>query len=176
MRCGSALIVVRGLGLVVALALPGRMIAQVDSSPRQPLTRYPVAVGDDITAAQKLFDELLSPFCPGLTLSNCPSPAADTLRRSVRARFEQGESVDSIKAALVAVYGEAILGAPPATGFNLVLWLLPWISVGVGGLGLAYVIGRRRRRKALTREPTAVAPSVSSDDERRLAEVLRELA
>jgi len=161
-------------GVILSLVSGVLPIGQ-DSAPSAPLVRYEVAAGQDITVADKLFDELLSPFCPGLTLKNCPSPAADSLRRQIRSHLDQGASIADVKAALVDTYGETILGAPPASGFNLVLWVLPWVSVAAGGAGLALLILRRRRRE----QPVAVVgavPAPSSDEERRLAAVLRDIA
>lgn len=160
---------------LVGLVAPATSAAQIDSVAQAPLARYPVASGQDITVADKLFDELLSPFCPGLTLKNCPSPAADSLRRSIRANLDQGASIGDVKAALVDAYGETILGAPPATGFNIVLWVLPWVSVAVAGAGLAFLILRKRRRERPA-IPGAPLPAATSDEERRLAAVMRDIA
>ncbi len=160
------------VGAILSL-FPGMLQAQQDSSSSAPLVRYEVAVGRDITAADKLFDELLSPFCPGLTLKNCPSSPADSLRRSIRSHLDRGESIGDIKAALVDAYGETILGAPPATGFNLVLWVLPWVSVAAAGAVLARLILRRRRRE---RPVAVVEAEPAPDEERRLAAIMRDIA
>lgn len=164
------------LPLVVTITMQAVAGPAQDSAAPAPLTRYEVAAGQDITVADRLFDELLSPFCPGLTLKNCPSPAADSLRRSIRSHLDQGESIEAVKAALVEAYGETILGAPPATGFNLVLWVLPWLSVAAGGTVLALLIVRRRRRREPPSDTRRIDPTVSSEEERRLAAVMRDLA
>ena len=159
--------------VIVAQGLVGSP-PQQDAGPPDPLARYEVALGQDITVADKLFDELLSPFCPGLTLKNCPSPAADSLRRSIRGHLEGGASISEVKAALVDAYGQTILGAPPATGFNLVLWVLPWVSVAAGGAALALLILRRRRREGPV-APVEPEPAPPSAEERPLAAVLRDI-
>ena len=46
--------------------------------------------GLDDTGAQRLFGELMSPFCPGLTLATCPSPGAYSLRRGIQFPIRRG--------------------------------------------------------------------------------------
>ena len=82
----------------------------VPSARAQEATPAPVVRGYDATRAQRLFGDLMSPFCPGLTLATCPSPGADSLRRDIRTRLALGESPRAIRAAYAATWGEEILG------------------------------------------------------------------
>ena len=41
-------------------------------------------------AAYALSRELMSPYCPGRTLADCPSPDAAALREEIRDRIEAG--------------------------------------------------------------------------------------
>ncbi len=102
----------------------------------------------DDTRAQRLFAQLMSPYCPGLTIATCPSPGADSLRWDIRARLDRGDAPDAIVDRYVSVWGEQILGAPPARRFGLLLWILPGASLVVGAAGLSAWLWRVRRRTA----------------------------
>ena len=47
-----------------------------------------------------------------------------------------GRSKDDILATFAARYGDHALAAPPKRGFNLAAWVLPFVAIGAGGLGL----------------------------------------
>jgi cytochrome c-type biogenesis protein CcmH len=133
--------------LRVALIL-GIVSAASSASAQQPgLPAAPAAdttvLAQDVTRANRLLGTLMSPFCPGLTLANCPSPYAETLRVSIRARLDAGERPDSIVESLVAAFGEGIRGAPPARGMGLALWILPVAAVVAGGVALLWWLRHR---------------------------------
>jgi cytochrome c-type biogenesis protein CcmH/NrfF len=139
--------------LRVALIL-GIVSAASSASAQQPgLPAAPAAdttvLAQDVTRANRLLGTLMSPFCPGLTLANCPSPDAETLRVSIRARLDAGEAPDSIVESLVAAFGEGIRGAPPARGMGLALWVLPVAAVVASGLALVWWLRHRSVRVAI---------------------------
>jgi cytochrome c-type biogenesis protein CcmH len=105
--------------------------------------------------AQALFREVMSPFCPGLTLADCPSPNAFTLRDEIEARLKQGESRDAIVDELVAKYGTPILADPSETPIGSVVWGVPIALSALAALGLAWFLRRATRPPA--EEPLAVA-------------------
>ncbi len=103
-----------------------------------------LAVGQVHPEAASLIDQIMSPFCPGLILTNCPTLAADSLRRAIRARFDAGASRDQVLSELKVTYGEAIRSAPDRSGFGLLAWVVPGSLVLVAGLVLTLFIRRRR--------------------------------
>ncbi len=119
-----------------------------------------VVQGPDDTEAQRIFTSLMSPFCPGLTVAACPSPGAEEIRRNVRARLARGESRETVVDALVAVYGEELLGAPPVKRWGLALWIPPALILLAGGSVLTWWLRRRG-----TRREEAPAVSVTPADE-----------
>ena len=58
-------------------------------------------------------------------LAVAQSPQADSERNYIRQLIAQGETKAQIEQALVGQYGEAVLGKPPADGFNLTVYILP---------------------------------------------------
>jgi cytochrome c-type biogenesis protein CcmH len=156
------------LGLMTIASLRGAA-ATAQSRPDSLVRPY------DDTRAEQLFGDLMSPFCPGLTLATCPSPGADSLRGDIRMRLALGESPRQIRTAYAATWGEEILGTPPWRGWGVVLWLAPWIVLAAAAVGTAAWIRRARRREA--RAPTAAAPgdadaTVDEGLRKRLAEEL----
>jgi cytochrome c-type biogenesis protein CcmH len=130
-----------------------------------------VVRGPDDTEAQRIFTSLMSPFCPGLTVAACPSPGAEQMRQQVRARLARGESRAAIVDALVAVYGEELLGAPPAKRWGLALWIPPAVILLAGGTLLTVWLRRRgAQREAVPPVVTATDPA----DRARLEAALRD--
>jgi cytochrome c-type biogenesis protein CcmH len=59
-----------------------------------------------------------------------------------------GRSDSEIVDEFVAKYGKQILAAPPAEGFNLLAWVMPYVALGAG-LGAIWLFVRRFRKPAL---------------------------
>ncbi len=84
--------------------------------------------------ASRLFDQVMSPFCPGRTLTNCPSPQADLLRAGIKDRIRAGATPDDIWQELYAAYGDQVRSVPRASGFNLLAWIIPGLFFALGAL------------------------------------------
>lgn len=88
-----------------------------------------------------------------------------------------GKDPEEIVAAFVAKYGEQILMAPPAEGFNLAGYLVPGAAVLVAGSLIGLVLLRRARdaapepRSALSANPDAPDSADQETLRRALAEV-----
>jgi cytochrome c-type biogenesis protein CcmH len=109
------------------------------------LTGQPgVAPASDQTSAEaaRLFRDVMSPFCPGLTLADCPSPNAFTLRDDIERRLASGASREAIIDELVAKYGAQILADPSGTPIGSVVWGLPFLLAASALLGLALFLRR----------------------------------
>ncbi|HET7853243.1 MAG TPA: cytochrome c-type biogenesis protein [Candidatus Methylomirabilis sp.] len=99
--------------------------------------------------------ELRCPVCQGLSVADSPSRMADQMRDLIRERLEAGESPEAVKAYFVERYGEWILLAPRREGFNLLVWILPFLGLAGGAVVLLVVLRRWKRR------PAAASPSVN---------------
>lgn len=89
--------------------------------------------------SQEIIDTTMSPFCPGRTISACPSPDAKKLRDQIHDWFEQGYSATAVKNQLRTLYGDSVLGVPNTKGFDLLAWLSPVLFTGLG-LCLIYLL------------------------------------
>jgi cytochrome c-type biogenesis protein CcmH len=66
-------------------------------------------------------------------------------RQKLLAMVNAGESDSAILAAFVKEYGPRILLKPPAEGFNLVGWVMPFVGIAIGLAFVWWIIKRFRR-------------------------------
>lgn len=118
----------------------------------------------------QLENELMCVACHE-SLAVAQSPESFSERQYIRDLIAQGESAAEIKRNMVEQYGPAVLAVPPANGFNLVVYVLPPVLVGLAILILALTVPKWRRRARQTAPATAPAP-LNPDDARRLNEDL----
>jgi cytochrome c-type biogenesis protein CcmH/NrfF len=96
-------------------------------------------------------------------------------RAYLRQLIAQRLSAHQIKTQFVAAYGPAVLASPPASGFNLTIYILPPAIVLIGAVSLAIALPRWRRRTRAAGgggPRPAASPGLSADDARRLDEDL----
>jgi cytochrome c-type biogenesis protein CcmH/NrfF len=112
--------------------------------------------------AYESMKEMMSPYCPGRPIADCPSPQAQTLRMWLIVQEAAGRPRAEVEAEMVARYGESILGAPKAEGIGLAAYVAPALAFVAGG-GLLFWFLRRQTRKAPT--PVQVTPAAPLDPE-----------
>jgi len=112
----------------------------------------------------ELAHELMSPYCPGRTLAECPSSKADTLRMWLHVQEASGRSLDEVKAELVERYGEQILSAPRPQGFGLAAYFVPVLAFVAGGW-LVWHFLRKQTREASAASRAVAAPVGPRDPE-----------
>ena len=83
-------------------------------------------------------------------LAVAQSLEADQERAYIRGLIAQGLTKQQILNNLVVQYGNAVLGRPPAHGFNLAIYILPPAILAAGIAILAVTIPRWRRRTRAT--------------------------
>lgn len=109
----------------------------------------------------------MSPFCPGRTLADCPSPDAAAVREQVRQALAEGADEETIRSELAERYGEVIVGVPRGPAG----WSVPVVLLAGGALILAIVL--RRVSRGGNGEPPPPDPEPDADLE---AELERELS
>ncbi len=85
---------------------------------------------------------LRCPVCQGLSIQDSPSELAQQMRSLVRDQLKAGKTPDEVRAYFISKYGEWILLEPKASGFNVLVYLLPVLLV-LGGLGFIVTLVRR---------------------------------
>jgi cytochrome c-type biogenesis protein CcmH len=100
--------------------------------------------------ARAITDGIICPCSCGEILTGCTCDTGKAMKAYVDREVGDGKSKDQVEAALVSQYGEVILGAPKAQGFNLVVWIAPFVMTAVGFLFASHVLVKwSRRREAL---------------------------
>jgi cytochrome c-type biogenesis protein CcmH len=117
---------------------------------------------------KQIASELRCPVCQGLSVADSPSGMADQMRDLIRERLKAGESPEAVKAYFVERYGEWILLAPKREGFNLLVWILPFLGLAGGAVGLVVVLRRWRKRPETA--PAAVDPAYLERVRREMAQ------
>lgn len=108
-----------------------------------------------------LEQELMSPYCPGRTLTDCTSPQATELRRWIAGEEAKGRSREDVEKQLFLEFGEVILQAPKAQGFGLTAYVIPAVGVTLGAA--LVVIFLRRQQRTGAPAPLAMAPDPDLD-------------
>jgi len=101
----------------------------------------------------------------GLTVHSCnhlQCPSALPLRAEIREQMALGKNKQEILAYFGAKYGEKILSAPTAEGFNVLAWVTPFILVGLGGVFVVITVRRWTRQRGQAVQPKKPAPPAAS--------------
>lgn len=141
------------LVIIVLVAAPGTAGA----------ARDPQDVANDVAA------QVMSPYCPGVTLQDCTSGKANELRDRIVGWAEDGMSEHLILARLEDEFGPSIRAAPPSEGAGIVAWILPSLALILGAAGALFALRRWRSRVP----PGQRVVTISSEDRRRIDDELR---
>jgi cytochrome c-type biogenesis protein CcmH len=134
---------------------------------------------------QKIASELRCPVCQNLSTGDSPSELAQEMRQMILSQLQEGKTPEEIKAYFVSKYGQWVLLAPTPQGFNLVLWILPFVAAGAGVVLVLFTIRRRAKNKR-KHDPTTPSelpfeaalkptPASLSEEELKLSSELEEL-
>ena len=123
----------------------------------------PTPTDDEVNAIAK---QLYCPVCENTPLDVCPTEACRQWRELIRQQLSEGWTEDQIKQYFVDNYGARVLGEPPRTGLNWLVYLLPPVLILAG----AFVLFRAMRAwmKPSTTEaaagPTETPEPAAQDD------------
>src|SRR4051812_2644598 len=138
-------------GLVLALGAPAAHAAPVQR-----------------TTLADVEDEVMCVLC-GTALNISESAQADKERDFIKSQIALGKTKDQVKQALVAEYGNRVLGTPHGSGFDAAAWLVPAAIVAALLAALAFFVPRWRKRPP-SPPSGPEGPALSAADTRRLEE------
>ena len=103
----------------------------------------PVRAIDEAPAwAYSMAHDLMSPYCPGRTLAECPSPQATDLRFWILTQAAAGVSETDVRGMLNDRFGDILLSAPKAEGWGLSAYAIPIAFFVLGGPVVFFVLRR----------------------------------
>ena len=107
-----------------------------------------------------LSNELRCLVCQNQTLADSNAPLAVDLRNMVREQLSKGASEKEVVDFMTARYGDFVLYRPPLKATTALLWIGPFLFLG---LGIALLLRRLRKRPeepALAEEERAKAAAL----------------
>lgn len=110
--------------------------------------------------AASLASTIACPQCSGQPVSESSAPIAQVIRAEIKEQVDQGLSDSEIKSIYVERYGDWVNLNPSGKGFDSIVWIAPFLIIGLalGGITLAY----SRRKSA----PQGI--ELSKDEEERV--------
>jgi cytochrome c-type biogenesis protein CcmH/NrfF len=103
---------------------------------------------------QEITDSIICPCSCGEILTGCTCDTAKEMKAFVASSLRSGRTKAEITESLVAQYGEVVLGAPKAKGFNLIVWVAPILATLLG-FGIALFLLKRWAGRPLAAGPGA---------------------
>jgi cytochrome c-type biogenesis protein CcmH len=153
------------LGICLAISfISHSALAEANSAPLDPAQEQ---------EALWVFGQVLSPFCPGKLLQDCPSSAASDLKTEIREKVRNGKSREDILADLYLVYGDELSAIPRTVGFGLLAWLAPVIFLVVGLMG-AYLWLKSKFRQPKKSDENKAEKKLSDEERERIAALVGE--
>ena len=95
---------------------------------------------------REIGDQLRCVVCQSQSVADSPSETARQMREIIRERLAAGDSPEQVKAYFVEKYGLWILLSPPKQGFNLLVWVVPFIALAAGLVFVVLLMRRWSRR------------------------------
>ncbi len=133
----------------------------------------PAAAAGPQDLANRIAHEVMSPFCPGVTLHDCPSKQAVELRTQIGEWAERGWSRERILDELEGEYGPSIRAVPEPEGGGLLAWVLPGLVLVAAAVTAWWLARRWVSRGARPHGPEPAYPAASLEERRRLDAELR---
>ncbi len=116
---------------------------------------------DAVPTSDEVAGRMMSPFCPGLTLDECPSDQASRLRAEVDEMVRRGDTNAEIDRWIVDNFGEVALARPGGS----LAWVAPPLAVQAGQVEEMHFHRRRTGRREAEPEP-ATMPELTEQEEK----------
>ena len=72
----------------------------------------------------------------------CDNATAEAMRKKIVEQLAAGKNKDEVLQYFVDIYGPKVLSAPKPEGFNLTAWIVPFLAVIGGGIGIYFVLDK----------------------------------
>lgn len=145
----------RYLFTIVLTLLLGLVVAGAASA------QQPTPSDDQVNVIAK---QLYCPVCENIPLDVCPTTACAQWRELIRQKLADGWSEQQIKDYFVQQYGARVIGTPPTSGINWLVYLVPPVAI-LAGVYILYRAFRSWKRPLPEADiqPTNLEPTVEAD-------------
>ena len=123
---------IRSLVAAALLAMSTTALVPAQGDSARPVRVQSDSALEAMTTA--LASELRCPVCQGNSIQDSPSELAQQMRDLIRDQLRSGKTPDDVRAYFVDKYGEWILLSPKAEGLNLIVYIVPFVALLLGGL------------------------------------------
>jgi cytochrome c-type biogenesis protein CcmH len=131
--------------LLLVLLIVGAPALADSSLPPAPLANVQLKDPAQERQAQALMLTLRCVVCQGQSIADSNAEMAGDMRALVRTRIAAGQSPETIRAWLIARYGDYVSYDPPLSAVTAPLWIAPLLLLALGAW-LARASFRRRVR------------------------------
>ena len=131
--------------LLLVLLIVGAPALADSSLPPAPLANVQLKDPAQERQAQALMLTLRCVVCQGQSIADSNAEMAGDMRALVRTRIAAGQSPETIRAWLIARYGDYVSYDPPLSAVTAPLWIAPLLLLALGAW-LARASFRRRAR------------------------------
>ena len=100
--------------------------------------------------AREIYGLIMCPLCAGQTIAQSSNETSRQMRDLVLKKLRLGESKEEILQYFESRYGERIMAKPNKKGFNLILWVLPFVLVAIAAILIYFLIRRWSARAPVT--------------------------
>jgi cytochrome c-type biogenesis protein CcmH len=106
---------------------------------------YPFASEQQQANFDQLLHELRCLVCQNQDLADSNAPLALDLKAEIYGLLQQGQSKQQVLAYMTKRYGDFVRYKPPFKPETYILWLLPYLLLGIGLLGLIFMVYKRQQ-------------------------------
>ncbi len=140
-----------GIGLAASTLATLLLLLALGTALAQPITDP-----DTDPRVREVAKDLQCPVCQNLSVADSPSGLAKDMRALIAKQLDEGQTREQIEQYFVERYGEGILLRPSHRGFTGLVWLGPWLALGLGLVLVALTLRRLAARRAVpTIQPVA---------------------
>ncbi len=75
-----------------------------------------------------------------MVVAPCDCGTAEEMRALIRQKIDQGQTKAQILDYFLAQYGEKVLAAPTKQGFNLTVWVIPFVAIAAGAVAIYFIL------------------------------------
>jgi cytochrome c-type biogenesis protein CcmH/NrfF len=139
-----------------------------ERTPSSPVAASQAAASQAGSWSRELERELMSPYCPGRSLIECPSPDATELRLWIQGQEAAGVSRAKVEQRLFQEFGDQLRQSPRAEGWGLFAYLVPAGVLLAGGAFAFGFLRRQSRPVSASAVPVEVDPELVREIDREL--------